>query len=457
MASLVQPSKYQFFDINGNPLVGGKVFFYVPNTLTLKDTYQNQAQSILNTNPVILNARGEMLAFLDGLYDVTLKDSLNNVIYTLEDVGLGGSQNWVGDLLIDGNLTVTGDVEIDGTVVLNTKLDGSYIADHTVTELQMQQNPWTNVASAATVDIASVPSQNIDITGTVNISAFSTADSGVFRRLKFEDALTLVYNATTLILPGGANITTTAGDTAEIVSLGGGAWIVTQYQHSVTTIGLVVVTQTFTGNGTYTPSSGMLYAEYEAIGGGGGGGGCTVTGGANSSGGGGGSSGRYASGILSAADIGASKPITIGTGGAGGLAGANNGGAGTSTSIGALVVCPGGPGGIGAAAVQAAPGGAAAAAYSGSVAAAVTQATPGHSGFSTVYSAIGGPGANGLNGMGGGTLATLNAATGSSAAGNPATGYGAGGSGGATATGGPSRAGGAGSAGIVIITEFCEV
>ncbi len=45
----------------------------------------------------------------------------------------------------------------------------------------------------------------------------------------FAAALTLTHNATSLILPGGANITTAAGDTAIAISLGSGNWVVVNY------------------------------------------------------------------------------------------------------------------------------------------------------------------------------------------------------------------------------------
>ena len=43
----------------------------------------------------------------------------------------------------------------------------------------------------------------------------------------------LTHNATSLILPGSANITTTAGDTAEFLSLGGGNWICLNYSYQL--------------------------------------------------------------------------------------------------------------------------------------------------------------------------------------------------------------------------------
>jgi hypothetical protein len=73
----------------------------------------------------------------------------------------------------------------------------------------------------------------VRVTGTVAITSLGTAPSGVTRKLRFAGALTLTHNATSLILPGAANITTAAGDTAEAISLGSGNWVVVQYTRAV--------------------------------------------------------------------------------------------------------------------------------------------------------------------------------------------------------------------------------
>jgi hypothetical protein len=89
--------------------------------------------------------------------------------------------------------------------------------------------PWVDLASAGTTDIGAANSANVRITGTTTITSFGTAPSGVTRNLRFAAALTLTHNATSLILPGAANITTAAGDTAIAMSLGSGNWVLANY------------------------------------------------------------------------------------------------------------------------------------------------------------------------------------------------------------------------------------
>jgi hypothetical protein len=81
-----------------------------------------------------------------------------------------------------------------------------------------------DIASASTTHLDTATGVYVNITGTTTITAFGTASAGVVRVLKFVAALTLTYNATSLILPGAVNITTAAGDTAIFVSMGSGNW-----------------------------------------------------------------------------------------------------------------------------------------------------------------------------------------------------------------------------------------
>jgi hypothetical protein len=86
-----------------------------------------------------------------------------------------------------------------------------------------------DIASAATTNIGASASPNVRITGTTGITSFGTVAAGTRRFLAFAAALTLTHNATSLILPGAANITTAAGDNAVARSLGSGNWVIERY------------------------------------------------------------------------------------------------------------------------------------------------------------------------------------------------------------------------------------
>lgn len=77
----------QFFDANGNPLVGGKLYTYASGTTTLLTTYTDSTGVTPNTNPVILNSRGEAAIWLGAAtYSFSLKDSLDTLIWTADGI-----------------------------------------------------------------------------------------------------------------------------------------------------------------------------------------------------------------------------------------------------------------------------------------------------------------------------------------------------------------------------------
>ncbi|NDD75634.1 MAG: hypothetical protein EBZ40_11765, partial [Gammaproteobacteria bacterium] len=87
----------------------------------------------------------------------------------------------------------------------------------------------TTVASASTTDIGATASQRISVTGTTTITSLGTVPNQL-RFVTFAGALTLTHNATTLILPGSANIATAAGDAAVLSSDASGNWRCLHYQ-----------------------------------------------------------------------------------------------------------------------------------------------------------------------------------------------------------------------------------
>lgn len=106
-ASIIPPAKTTFFDANGNPLTSGTVDFYIPSTNTRKTTWQDAAETIPNTNPVVLDSAGRALILGSGSYRQVVKDSLNNIIWdqVTSSSGSGGSIT-----------TSTGDGDLVGTI-----------------------------------------------------------------------------------------------------------------------------------------------------------------------------------------------------------------------------------------------------------------------------------------------------------------------------------------------------
>jgi parallel beta-helix repeat protein len=86
--SLIPNAKQQYLDANGNPLAGGFVYYYIPGTTTFKNTYQNAALTILNSNPIILDSAGECIAYGNGSYRQIVTDVNGNLIWDQPTISL---------------------------------------------------------------------------------------------------------------------------------------------------------------------------------------------------------------------------------------------------------------------------------------------------------------------------------------------------------------------------------
>ena len=125
------------------------------------------------------------------------------------------------------------------TEVTGESLDGSIAnmgrMDNTLQAILGMFGRWTSsdtIASAGTTDIGAQAEAYLTVSGTTTITSFGTVRAGTIRFLRFSGILTLTYNATSLILPGAASITTAVGDTAVFVSEGSGNWRCLAFQRA---------------------------------------------------------------------------------------------------------------------------------------------------------------------------------------------------------------------------------
>jgi len=79
--------KLQFFDANGNPLAGGKLYTYAAGTTTPLATYTDSTGLTPNTNPIILDSRGEANVWLDATqYKFELTTAADALIWTVDNI-----------------------------------------------------------------------------------------------------------------------------------------------------------------------------------------------------------------------------------------------------------------------------------------------------------------------------------------------------------------------------------
>lgn len=319
---------------------------------------------------------------------------------------------------------------------------------------QVSDNAITYAAdtgSATAYAIALTPAVAAYVVGAVYTFKATNANSGTTPTLAVNG-----LTAGTITWPNGTALAAgniAAGSIVQVacaaVSSGTPTWHLITNTPPVVTIA-IARRQVFSASNTYTPHADMVTCLIEVVGGGGGGGG--VAGNGQSVAAGAGGAGGYSSKICTAADIGASKTVTIGAAGAAGASGNNAGGAGGDTSVGVLCVGKGGSGGGGGANVQPGTPGAGGVAGTGDVAATGQPGGPGM--YAVATSVITTSFSGGSSPFGGGAPATIPLS--STLAGNAATGYGAGGGGAASHNVASNAAGGAGTAGFVVITEYCS-
>lgn len=279
-ASLLPSPELQFSDQNGKPYVGGKVYMYIPNTNTFKNTWKDAGQTILNTNPITLDGAGRAIIYGTGTYRQILRDVNGNTIWDqitadystasgyayagtstgtqnaqvvsapnfsstdgsylsflagftntgAMTLNAGGSPIAVLKDTISGPIALTGNEVVAGNMVsvIYSSVTGAF---HLVAyPFPDSSQPVQSIASAATTNLGSLTSPNALITGTTTITSFGSSASTSFPNyfIRFNGILTLT-NGAALIIPGNANITTAAGDYAYVQYQGIGNWKVAAY------------------------------------------------------------------------------------------------------------------------------------------------------------------------------------------------------------------------------------
>ena len=95
--SPVAGAGWQFFDANGVPLSGGKLYTYVAGTTTPQTTYTSISGVVANENPIILNSEGrvsgtnEVWLDIAVAYKLILKTSADVQLWSADDLsGMAG-------------------------------------------------------------------------------------------------------------------------------------------------------------------------------------------------------------------------------------------------------------------------------------------------------------------------------------------------------------------------------
>jgi hypothetical protein len=109
MAAMLTPSpKVQFFESNGEPLVGGKLFTYAAGTTVPLATYTDFTGNTVNANPVILDSRGEANVWLGpSRYKWVLYDADDVLIWSVDGIGTSFAAQSTAIVATGGQTVVT--------------------------------------------------------------------------------------------------------------------------------------------------------------------------------------------------------------------------------------------------------------------------------------------------------------------------------------------------------------
>lgn len=110
---------WQFFDNNGNPLTGGKIYTYEAGTTTPRATYTTIVGNVAHTNPIILDSAGRVPS---GEVWLDASKSYKFVLKTSADVTIGTYDNLngfaVGSLVESRAFGVIGNGVADDTLAM---------------------------------------------------------------------------------------------------------------------------------------------------------------------------------------------------------------------------------------------------------------------------------------------------------------------------------------------------
>ena len=114
VASISPDPRLQFFANDGSPLVGGKLYTYAAGTTTPLATYTTITGLVANTNPIILDSRGEASVWFSAAkYKFVLKTAADVEIWTQDNL-------WAAANVDGSNATGTWPISITGNAATAT-------------------------------------------------------------------------------------------------------------------------------------------------------------------------------------------------------------------------------------------------------------------------------------------------------------------------------------------------
>ena len=213
MAVITPSAKTQFIGADGQPLVGGKVYTYVAGTTTPSPTYTDNTGATANTNPVILDSRGEANIWLgESTYKFKLCDADDVEIWTVDYIS---APTTALSPVLTGNVTISSDSS--GPALKITQTGTGYVM-RVQDSVDPDSTPFVINASGLVGLGTTSPAEALDIdnSGKIQFSSSGTALTVISAdatnsTIDVKDARNFVVkaNAATVITANDASVTTT--------------------------------------------------------------------------------------------------------------------------------------------------------------------------------------------------------------------------------------------------------
>lgn len=220
MAVLGPSPKAQFFAADGQPLVGGKVYTYAAGTTTPLSTFTDAAAVTPNTNPIILDSRGECNIWYApaASYKIILKSATDVTQWSVDNISTYGtlaSQNYTNVNITGGTIAgVTATFDLTGNVSGNagTVTNGVYLTA-------------TQTLTNKTLDAIDTASTVKDSAGTAYAIGYRKVPQSLNTTAAASDVGKHLFVSATTTIPSGVF---TAGDEFQIVNSSGSSITITQ-------------------------------------------------------------------------------------------------------------------------------------------------------------------------------------------------------------------------------------
>jgi microcystin-dependent protein len=187
MAVVTPTAKAQFIDAAGIPLAGGLLYTYAAGTTTPQATYTDSTAATANSNPIVLDSRGEANIWLaSATYKFKLCDSVNTELWTVDNIA---APTTALSPVLSGNVVI--DTNSSGTALtINQSGTGALIKSVNPTTPSTVYFTVTNIGHIG-VNTAS-PGSEIDVAGgSIQISS----SGGTARTVMSADSTDSIFSA----------------------------------------------------------------------------------------------------------------------------------------------------------------------------------------------------------------------------------------------------------------------